>query len=137
MRWMLDTNTLVYALNARPQHQQVLDRFNDHDSRTLCVSAITLAELRFGVAQSRRRDQTQKKLDRVIAALTVLPFEDDAALACGVLRAALQAQGQPIGPLDTLIAGHALSQGTTLVTNNLREFSRVEGLRLENWIGAS
>jgi tRNA(fMet)-specific endonuclease VapC len=137
MRWMLDTNTLVYVLNARPQHQQVLDRFNDHDPRTLCVSAITLAELRFGVAQSQRRDQTQKKLDRVIAALTVLPFEGDAALAYGLLRASLQAEGQPIGPLDTLIAGHALSQGTTLVTNNLREFSRVKGLRLENWIDPS
>jgi tRNA(fMet)-specific endonuclease VapC len=134
MRWMLDTNTLVYVLNARPQHQRVLDRFNEHDSQKLCLSSITLAELRFGVAQSQRRDETQKKLDRVIGALTVMPFEDDAAMAYGVLRAALQAEGQPIGPLDTLIAGHALSEGATLVTNNLREFSRVKGLRLENWI---
>jgi len=137
MRWMLDTNTLVYVLNARPQHQRVLDRFNEHDPHKLCLSSITLAELRFGVAQSQRRDATQKKLDRVIGALTVMPFEDDAAMAYGVLRAALQAEGQPIGPLDTLIAGHALSEGSTLVTNNLREFSRVKGLRLENWIDAT
>jgi tRNA(fMet)-specific endonuclease VapC len=137
MRWMLDTNTLVYVLNARPQYQRVLDRFNEHDPQRLCLSSITLAELRFGVAQSQRRDETQKKLDRVVGALTVVPFEEGAAMAYGVLRAALQAEGQPIGPLDTLIAGHALSEGTTLVTNNLREFSRVKGLRLENWIEAS
>jgi tRNA(fMet)-specific endonuclease VapC len=114
MRWMFDTNTLVYVLNARPQHQRLLDRFNDHDPEKLCLSSITLAELRFGVAQG-----------------------NDAALACGVLRGALQAEGQPIGRLDTLIAGHALSQGTTLVTNNLREFSRVKGPRLENWMEPS
>jgi tRNA(fMet)-specific endonuclease VapC len=137
MRWMLDTNTLVYVLNARPQHQSVLDRFNDHDPSKLCLSAITLAELRFGVAQSQRRAQTQKKLDRVAAALTVTPFEEGAALAYGLLRAALQAEGQPIGPLDTLIAAHALSESATLVTNNQREFSRVKGLRLENWIEPS
>lgn len=136
MQYMLDTNTLVYVLNARPQHQAVLDRFNEHEPRHLCLSAITLAELRFGVAQSQRRDATQAKLDRVMAALTVAPFEERAARAYGSLRAQLQAAGTPIGPLDTLIAGHALSLGVTLVTNNLREFGRVNGLRAENWISA-
>lgn len=134
MQYMLDTNTLVYVLNARPQHQAVLDRFNAHDPRHLCMSAVTLAELRFGVAQSQRPAATQAKLDRVIAALSVLPFEDRAARAYGTVRAQLQAAGQPIGPLDTMIAGHAVSLGAVLVTNNMREFARVTGLRVENWI---
>ena len=136
MRYMLDTNTLVYVLNARPQHQAVLDRFNEHDPSHLCLSAVTLAELRFGVAQSQRREATQAKLDRVIDALNVAPFEDRAARIYGMLRAQLQAAGQPIGPLDTLIAAHAVSLGTILVSNNLREFNRVSGLQVENWIGA-
>lgn len=136
MHYMLDTNTLIYVLNARPQHQAVLDQFNQHDPRNLCLSSITLAELRFGVEQSQRRDSTQGKLNRVIAALSVAPFEERAARAYGSLRAQLQADGTPIGPLDTLIAGHALSLSMTLVTNNTREFSRVPGLRIENWISA-
>jgi tRNA(fMet)-specific endonuclease VapC len=136
MHYMLDTNTLIYVLNARPQHQAVLDQFNQHDPRTLCLSSITLAELRFGVEQSQRRDSTQGKLNRVVAALSVAPFEERAARTYGSLRAQLQADGTPIGPLDTLIAAHALSLGMTLVTNNTREFSRAPGLRIENWISA-
>ena len=71
MQYMLDTNILVYVLNARPQHQAVLDRFNQHDARQLCLSSITLAELRFGVAQSTQHDATQSKLDRIVATLNV------------------------------------------------------------------
>ena len=134
MQYMLDTNILVYVLNARPQHQAVLDRFNQHDAHHLCLSSITLAELRFGVAQSTQHDATQRKLDRIVATLNVAPFEDRAARSYGVLRAQLQAAGTPIGPLDTLIAAHAQSLGLTLVTNNLREFSRVSNLRVEDWI---
>lgn len=136
MQYMLDTNTLVYVLNAGPQHQAVLDRFNEHDPRHLCLSAISLAELRFGAAQSQRREATQAKLERVVAALTVVPFEDRAARAYGTIRSQLQAAGQPIGPLDTLIAAHAVSVGAILVTNNLREFRRVTGLRVDNWVEA-
>jgi tRNA(fMet)-specific endonuclease VapC len=136
MQYMLDTNTLVYVLNGRPQHQAVFDRFNQADSRHLCISSITLAELRFGVEQSRIRNVTQIKLTRLVAALDVAPFEARAANAYGALRAQLQAAGKPIGPLDMLIAGHALSLGVTLVTNNVREFGRVPGLRVENWMEA-
>lgn len=136
MRYMLDTNTLVYVLNARPQHQAVLERFDEQDPRHLCMSSITLAELRFGMEQSRQRGSTKKNLDRVAGALTVAPFEEQAANAYGALRAQLQAAGKPIGPLDTLIAAHALSLGLILVTNNTREFKRVPGLRVEDWIPA-
>ena len=134
MQFMLDTNTLVYVLNRRPQHQAVVARYDAADPRLTCISSITLAELRFGVEQSLIRDVTQAKLDRLVAAFTVMPFEAGAAHAYGVLRAKLHAAGKLIGPLDMLIAGHAISLGAMLVTNNLREFARVPGLRAENWL---
>ena len=134
MRYMLDTDTLVYVLNARPQHQVVLDRFNQHDPGTLCLSSTTLAELRFGIEKSHLRSVTQRKLELALEALDVLPFEQRAARAYGAVRAILESSGRPIGPLDTLIAAHALSLGVTLVTNNTREFNRVPDLRIENWI---
>lgn len=134
MQFMLDTNILVYVLNRRPQHQTVVDRYDATDARLTCISSITLAELRFGVEQSLIRKVGQAKLDRLVAALTVVPFEARAAHAYGVLRAKLQKAGKLIGPLDMLIAGHAISLGAMLVTNNLREFSRVPGLQVGNWL---
>lgn len=134
MSYMLDTNILVYVLNARPQHEAVLERFNAHDARELCLSSISLAELRFGVARSQQPRASQAKLDRIAAALTVVAFDERAARVYGNVRAQLQAGGQPIGPLDTLIAAHAIAVGAVLVSNNLREFSRVNGLKLENWL---
>ena len=134
MRYMLDSNTLIYVLNARPRHQAVLDRFNDENPQDLSVSSITLAELRFGVEKSQRREATRQKLHRVLDAISVEAFGNKAAEAYGVVRAQLEDKGRPIGPLDTLIAAHALSLSLTLVTSNTREFASVAGLRLENWI---
>ena len=134
MRYMLDTNTLIYVLNARPRHQAVLDRFNDEDPRNLAVSSITIAELRFGVEKSQRREATRQNLHRMLDAINAVPFGERAAEAYGVVRAKLEAKGKPIGPLDTLIAAHALSLSVTLVTSNTREFAKVGGLSLENWI---
>ncbi len=136
MRFMLDTNTLIYVLNARPRHQAVPEPFNQHDPADLCLAAITLAQLRGGAAQSQRSAATQAPLERIAAVLTVLPFDHRAARFHGDLRATLQAAATPIGPLDTLIAGHALSIGAILVTHNLREFGRVGALRCENRIDA-
>jgi tRNA(fMet)-specific endonuclease VapC len=136
MRYLLDTNTLIYALNARPQHRAVLDRFNREDPRDLFASAITLAELRYGAEKSRRREANLAKIERVALALNIAPFETQAASAYGSLRAELERAGAPIGPLDTLIAAHALSLGVTLITANTREFSRVRGLRSESWLPA-
>ena len=134
MRYMLDTNILVYVLNARPHHQAVLDRFDREDPRDMAVSSITLAELRFGIEKSRQRDVSHRVLQMVVDALNVIPFDANAAQMYGSVRAGLEAQGKPIGPLDTLIAAHALSLDLTLVTNNVREFSKVRRLRVENWI---
>ena len=136
MRYMLDTDTLIYVLNARPQHQAVLERFDREPPQNMVVSAITLAELRFGIAKSSKRETTRLAMQRVLAALNVVPFEAAAAAQYGATRVALEAAGTPIGALDTLIAAHALSLRLTLVTGNAREFSRVPGLHTENWIPA-
>lgn len=134
MRYLLDTDTLVYVLNAQPRHAAVLERFNREDPRNLFVSAITLAELRYGAARSQRREANQAKLDRVAQALNLAPFEEEAAAEYGTVRSELENAGTPVGPLDTLIAAHALSLGLTLVTSNEREFSQVRRLRVENWV---
>jgi len=134
MQYMLDTNTLVYVLNARPRHQAVLDRFNGEDPRNLIVSSITIAELTFGIEKSQRREATRQKLHRMLDAINAVSFGKQAAESYGVVRANLEAKGNPIGPLDTLIAAHALSLSVTLVTSNTREFAKVGSLRLENWI---
>ena len=100
----------------------------------MAVSSITLAELRYGIEKSRRREANRKALQDVLRALNVLSFDAKAAETYGSVRAALEAAGKPVGPLDTLIAAHALGLNLTLVTSNLREFSSVRGLRVESWV---
>ena len=134
MRYLLDTNTLVYALNAQPRHQAILARLEREAPQDLFISAITLAELRYGAAKSRRRERNLESVRRVAQALYISAFDDAAAAAYGDLRAELERAGTPIGPLDTLIAAHALSLGMILVTANTREFTRVRGLRVESWL---
>jgi tRNA(fMet)-specific endonuclease VapC len=104
---VLDANTLIYAFSTRPQHRAVLDQFNQHDPRYLFLSSFTLAELRFGVEQNQRRDSTQVKLNRVIAALGVAPFEERAARAYGSMRAQLQADGTPMPARHAHRGAHA------------------------------
>jgi tRNA(fMet)-specific endonuclease VapC len=134
VRYLLDTNILIYVLNARPQHQAVLDRFNRERPDNMAVSSITLAELRFGLEKSSRRETTRDRLNKVLAALNVVAFDERAAETYGRIRAALESAGKSIGPLDTLIAAHAVSLNVTLITGNLREFSSVPALHVESWI---
>lgn len=134
MRYMLDTNTLVYVLNARPNHQAVIERFRQESARDMVLSSVTLAELRYGIEKSVRQEPNRVALRRLLGALNAVPFDANAAERYGTVRTRLEAAGTPIGPLDTLIAAHALCLGLILVTNNAREFSRVQGLRVENWI---
>lgn len=134
MRYLLDTNTLIYVLNARPGHRAALERFDREDPDDLAASSITLAELCYGVAKSRQREANRRALRFVLEALNVVAFDAHAAERYGTVRADLEAMGKPIGPLDTLIAAHALSLDLTLVTSNTREFSRVRRLRHEDWI---
>ena len=97
------------------------------------ISSITLAELRFGVSKSARRQQNQAALDQFLLPLDIAAFDELAADSYGDVRAELESNGTPIGPLDTLIAGHALSLNVVLVTHNMREFRRITGLRIDDW----
>lgn len=128
---LLDTNTCIYIINGRPP--QVAAHFEGLVYGDVAVSSITGAELAFGVARSGST-RNQDALEKFLAPLEVLPFDAAAMFAYGRLRAPLQARGQPIGTLDTLIAAHALALGATLVTSNLAEFQRVPGLACENWV---
>lgn len=131
---LLDTNICVYLINRRPGYERLLDRIDRRDYGELLISAITLAELEFGVAKSARGAENRGRLDLFLARFEVASFDTDAAAAYGPLRASLEGQGIPIGPLDTQIAAHALALRAILVTNNVREFSRVAGLKVENWL---
>ena len=109
MRYMLDTNILVCVLNARPRHEAVLARFDSENPEDLVVSSITLAELRYGIEKSQRCESNRRALHRVLRALNVLAFDAKAAEVYGSVRTALATAGRPVGPLDTLIAAHALA----------------------------
>lgn len=131
-RYLLDTNTCIYIINRRPP--LVFERFAGLHVGQVAISSITGAELSFGVAKSGSL-RNQHALDKFLAPLDVLPFDEAAMRRYGPLRSHLERQGTPIGALDLLIAAQALSLSTILVTNNLREFERVPGLVLENWVG--
>ena len=132
MKYMLDTNIIAYAKNNRPE--SVLKRFMAYLPEDMCVSSITMAELEFGVCNSSRPDQNRLALMTFLARIAIVPFGVEAAREYGAIRVDLTRKGTLIGANDLLIAAHAKSMGLTLVTNNTREFDRVEGLRVENWV---
>ncbi len=131
LQYMLDTDICIYIGKAYPQ--KLLDRFNQLTGN-LCISAITLAELCFGAENSERRTDNLEAIDRFAGRLEILPFSEKAASHYGQLRVELQRAGKLVGPYDMLIGAHARAEGLTLVTNNEREFRRISGLRVENWI---
>ena len=128
---MLDTNIAIYVIKRRPP--EALATFNQHAGQ-LCISSITLAELMHGAEKSAKPDHNLRQVEDFTSRLTVLEYGNKAAAQYGDIRAALERKGTPIGVNDLHIAGHARSEGLTLVTNNLKEFERVEALRLENWV---
>jgi tRNA(fMet)-specific endonuclease VapC len=128
---LLDTNICIHIINARPA--AVLERFRQYRMGEIGVCSVVAAELAYGVIKSGS-SRNRQALEMVLAPLIILPFEEAAIWAYGELRAELERQGTPIGSLDTMIAAHALSEKAPLVTNNTREFARVPGLRLENWV---
>ncbi len=132
MKYMLDTNIIAYAKNNRPE--TVLNRFRAYDPSDLCISAITMAELEFGVCKSSRPDKNRLALMLFLANIEVIPFDGAAAREYGQIRYDLSSRGELIGANDLLIAAHAKSLDLILVTNNGREFERVDGLKLENWV---
>ena len=132
MKVMLDTNTCI-AIIKRKQ-QQVLKRFSAYKVGDVGISWVTLAELEFGVAKSEHMEKNQAALDEFVLPLEIVYFDRATARVYGRGRAMLERKGTPIGSLDMMIGAHALALGATLATNNTREFSRIKGLTLVDWL---
>lgn len=131
LKYMLDTNIVIYLIKRRPI--ELLDVFNKHAGQ-MCISSITLAELLHGVEKSSMPDHNLLQVEDFISRLEVLSYGNKAASHYGDIRADLERKGTPIGVNDLHIAGHARSEGLTLVSNNVREFERVDALRVVNWV---
>ncbi len=131
LKYMLDTNICIYVIKRRPL--EVLDTFNKF-AGTLCISAVTFAELCHGVEKSALPEHNRHQVEDFVSRLEILPYGDKAAAHYGDIRATLERQGKIIGVNDLHIAAHARSEGLVVVTNNLKEFERVAGLRTENWL---
>ena len=131
IKYMLDTNIVIYTIKNRPT--QVRDAFKKHDNQ-MCISSVTFGELVYGAERSSQPERNLTDIEGLIARLEIMPFDHHAAEHFGQLRVELYRIGQPIGPYDMMIAGHARANGLILVSNNLKEFERVPGLRMENWV---
>jgi tRNA(fMet)-specific endonuclease VapC len=132
MKYMLDTNTCIYIIKKKPV--KVIRRFEKVRIPNIGISSITLSELFYGVEKSSQPHKNHLALALFAAPLTILSYDPTAFPYYGEIRCHLERQGTPIGALDLLIAAQALSEGCILVTNNEREFRRVPGLKIENWV---
>ena len=132
MGYLLDTNICIYIIKRKPQ--AAIERLRQIPFNELYISAITIAELEYGIRKSSFPDKNQSALNEFLTPFSLLDFDRSATIEYGIIRSELEKKGIPIGPLDMLIAAHAKSLNFTLVTNNEREFSKVNGLHVENWI---
>lgn len=132
MKYLLDTDICIFIIRRRPE--SVFKKLREQPAGAVAISAITHSELCNGALKSSSPEKNLAALEEFLLPLTVLPYEAETALFYGKTRSHLERVGQPIGPLDTLIAAHALSLDLILVTNNQGEFGRVPDLRVENWL---
>ena len=131
MTYLLDTNICVYAINNR--HPKLSNRLLTIHPDDIAISSITMGELEYGAAKSKWGDRTRQTLYAFLSNYTILPFDHDDAICFGNLRAALAHVGTPIGAYDVMIAAQGLVKNLTVVTHNTGEFSRIPGLKLEDW----
>ena len=133
MKYLLDTNICIYIINEKPD--KVLRKFEQYPVHEFGISSITHAELQYGVEKSKNKNTNQDALDEFLLPLTILPLHGKKLVRCyGKIRASLESKGNTIGPLDMLIAAHVLSLDLTIISNNIKEFSRIPNLKCENWI---
>ena len=133
MKYILDTNICIYIINEKPD--KVLRKFELYPVYEFGISSITHAELQYGIEKSKNKNTNQAALDEFLLPLTILPFHGQRLVTCyGEIRASLESKGQTIGPLDMLIAAHALSLDLIIISNNIKEFSRIPNLKCENWL---
>lgn len=131
MEYLLDTNICIYIIKKKPE--QVFDKLLTLSIGSVGISAITLAELHYGLEKSTNPDKNKDALEKFLTPIEIIDFGVGATEEYGKIRAELENKGTPIGPLDMLIAAHAKSLGLTLVTNNEKEFVRIVNLKIENW----
>lgn len=132
MNYILDTNTCIYIIKKKPA--SVLERFSNVPLGQIGISVITLAELEYGARKSANPQKNLAALQQFLIPFDIFNFNYEATIEYGLIHSDLERKGTPIGPLDTLIAAHAKSLNCTLVTNNEKEFRRIEGLQVENWV---
>ena len=132
MTYLIDTNICIYIINHRPV--EVVEKFKQFDVGDISVSSITASKLQYGAAKSARKKENQQRLNEFLLPFTILPYDEMAAEHYGEIRAQLEKNGTVIGPLDLLIAAQALSRDLILVTNNEKEFERINALKIENWV---
>ena len=132
MNFLIDTNICIYIMNKRPP--EVIHRFKDTEVGQIGISTITVSELNYGASKSNLRKQNFRRLEEFLAPFEIIPYSQNAPKYYGEIRSSLENQGNVIGPLDLLIAAHALSENLTLVTNNEKEFKRIKSLKVENWV---
>ena len=132
MRYLLDTNICIYPIKKHPS--EVLGRFRQHSPQDVAISTITLFELQYGIEKSQYRKRSEDALAKFLLPLSLINLGRSSAIEAATIRAQLEKKGMPIGPYDLLIAGLARSRGMTLVTSNTKEFERIVGLHLENWV---
>ena len=131
LKYMLDTNIAIYVIKQRPR--EALEQFNRH-GQFLCISAISQAELIHGADKSDFVERNLRTVNDFCSRLMVITYGKNAAMHYGQIRANLERRGETIGVNDLHIAGHARSEGLTLITNNRREFDRIDGLQVDNWV---
>lgn len=131
MQYLLDTNICIYLIKQKPA--KVLTRFQTLTLSDIGISSITVAELEYGVCKSQQKEKNRNALMQFLIPLEIVAFDQTAATMYGSIRSDLESRGLVISAMDMLIAAHALSLGVTLVSNNVREFSRIANLSLENW----
>ncbi len=132
IKYLIDTNICIYIMNKRPI--EIIHKFKLFDVGEIGVSTITVSELQYGVSKSKNRRLNKQRIEEFLYPLEILPYDEIAASIYGDIRLQLEKCGEPIGPLDLLIAAHALSRNLVLISNNEKEFKRVKNLKVENWL---
>jgi tRNA(fMet)-specific endonuclease VapC len=132
MHFLIDTNICIYIMNNHPP--EVTRRFKNTEVGDVGVSSITISELQYGISKSKRKKENQQRLDEFLIPFEILPYDEIASICYGEIRAKLEERGVVIGPLDLLIAAQALSRELVLITNNEKEFKRIQSLKVEDWV---
>lgn len=132
MRYLLDTNICIYLITRK--NEELIRRIRNYEIEELCISTITVSELEYGIQKSKYQEKNKIALIEFLIPFQILEYDLSAAKEYGKIRAELEKRGEIIGPMDLLIAAHAKSESLTIVTNNDREFGRVDGLSVENWM---